>query len=687
VKVTKVEAPAALVLKDFTYSLVQYTMEKVRQRFVRTATRVFAARSEDKAEWRFHKHQYDKLLAEFTKRGYTLDQLEIIEHPLYPLATSQVKMPESWVAREDQGPIIDYIVEEGHTKVVTLQTGRGKLGDNRTLVKIPGGWKQLGDIRVGEYVIAPDGTHTKVLNVYPHGVSKLHRVLFEDGRFIYAGGEHLWKVLLDDSSEAVIDTNTIGDWLKHNRCYIPFYKGGLLGEDHLDNANYVSTSKAAAIAHQQLVWQAGGVATLKEEDGLWSVTGSVYPDAPGLRIVSIEYSHEAPATCIEVDHPDALYVFENHVVTHNTACALKANERIGTRLLVMVLGRYFDKWKGDLIENYGLKPQELITVRGQKQLHSILEQADNDAIPDNCQAILVTTDTISDYIRLYEQTKFLGMPKYLVPPEDIYKELKVGFRILDECHQNFHANFKIDLYTHIPKALYLSATLESDDPFIDKMYQIAYPLHLRQNGGAYIKYTHVRNIEYQLLERKGLNFKNGKGQYSHIEYEKWIMRKPERLKRYLELIWSVVKHGFIAEYVEGQRCLLLAAQVEMCDAIAKYIDDRVGDLTVSKYTSDEDYEVLMTSDISVSTYGSAGTAVDIANLTVCILTTAVSGSQANLQIIGRLRQLKLWPTLKPKFFYLTCLDVPPHRNYHQKKMELFQHRVLSHTTLPTPMKV
>lgn len=847
VKVTKIEVAAMQVLREYALQLIQYKVEKVRQQFIRTAERVFAASTADRTEWRFHRHELDNLLDAFKRRGYEIGkQINVIYVPLYPLAVLDAKMPDSWKAREEQIPVIDYIVSEGHTKIVTAQTGTGKATSLDCPVKVPGGWKRMGDIQVGDRVIAWDGTPTNVVAVYPQPEMQLYRVTFADGRSVKVCGQHLWKIYYINTTVnrrwQVVDTHEMKRLISmpNPRVYIPlpepedcpeldyvvppYTMGVILGDggisqgclnitkpdeevrsrivselhdslvltprDHLTFAlskkpgtpiniyvtelrklhlmgcksntkfipeaylrgsieqrkallqglmdtdgtigvvqetgkgggvNYSTTSQKLAHDVQYLVRSLGGIASISNKQTYYTYKGVKKAGLPSfvvnirvkkpselftvkrkadrtnddnqyagilkLRVKSIEPWEVAKSQCITIDHPDALFVVKDFVVTHNTAMALKGAEKIGHRLLVTVLGRYLEKWKSDLIDNYGLKPQELVVARGQKQLHTLLEAAHTGQLPKYLKAVLVTTDTIADYIALYEATKFIALPKHLVAPERIYEVLQVGFRIIDECHQNFHANFKIDLYTHIPKALYLSATLESDNPFIDKMYKVAYPMSMRVNGGKYIQYCNVVNIEYQLEDPRKVKYKNSKGQYSQNDYEQWIMKDAKRLKNYLELIWNIAKVEYLSDYVEGQRLLILAGRTEMCAAIAKYIDDRLVDHTVSKYTSAEDYDVLMTSDVSVSTYGSAGTAVDIANLTTCICTIAMSASQGNLQILGRLRQLKLWPHRKPKFLYLTCLDVPSHRAYHEKKRELFKGKALTHTSMTSRFRV
>lgn len=56
----------------------------------------------------------------------------------------------------------------------------------------PGGWRSMGDINVGDEVIAVDGEPTEVLGVYPQGAKDIYRVTFSDGTSTECTGEHLW---------------------------------------------------------------------------------------------------------------------------------------------------------------------------------------------------------------------------------------------------------------------------------------------------------------------------------------------------------------------------------------------------------------------------------------------------------------------------------------------------------------
>ncbi|MNL29466.1 hypothetical protein D3C87_1511480 [compost metagenome] len=94
---------------------------------------------------------------------------------------------------------------------------------------------------------------------------------------------------------------------------------------------------------------------------------------------------------------------------------------------------------------------------------------------------------------------------------------------------------------------------------------------------------------------------------------------------------------------------------------------------------------MLESDIIVSTLKSLGTAQDIPKLLHVYMTDGLGSSQANLQAMGRLRDtiLKIWPDAVPTFYYLVCEDIEKHIEYHERKKETFQGRVVSHLLFST----
>lgn len=72
----------------------------------------------------------------------------------------------------------------------------GKLQPVTSPVLTPTGWVEIGSLKVGDEVIAGDGSITKVIRVTPQGEMPIFRVSFDWGSYTLAGGEHLWQVTL-----------------------------------------------------------------------------------------------------------------------------------------------------------------------------------------------------------------------------------------------------------------------------------------------------------------------------------------------------------------------------------------------------------------------------------------------------------------------------------------------------------
>ena len=81
----------------------------------------------------------------------------------------------------------------------TGATGVGKSTTDSTRVPVFSedgsvAWKLAGDLVVGDYVFARDGSPTKVLGVFPQGERDVYRVTMADGRTLDVSDNHLWAV-------------------------------------------------------------------------------------------------------------------------------------------------------------------------------------------------------------------------------------------------------------------------------------------------------------------------------------------------------------------------------------------------------------------------------------------------------------------------------------------------------------
>jgi len=96
---------------------------------------------------------------------------------------------------------IPRLMAAGTIEVAPLAYMRGRAQPLTAKVLTPDGWRQIGDLRVGDLVVGSDGLPTPVLGVYPQGRKPVYRVTTQDGASTLACGEHLWTVrTVDDRS-------------------------------------------------------------------------------------------------------------------------------------------------------------------------------------------------------------------------------------------------------------------------------------------------------------------------------------------------------------------------------------------------------------------------------------------------------------------------------------------------------
>lgn len=135
-------------------------------------------------------------------------------------------------------------------------------------IRTPDGVVTMADMHVGKKILAPDGRETFVIGVYPQGVKMVYRITLEGGMSTNCCLDHLWNVYNDNPNES-FRTMSLGD--------------------------IIESEETLSIP----VWNHNEVQTLH-------------------RIVNIEHIGQEEVQCIEVDHPDHLYITDEDIVSHNT---------------------------------------------------------------------------------------------------------------------------------------------------------------------------------------------------------------------------------------------------------------------------------------------------------------------------------------------------------------------------------
>lgn len=360
-----------------------------------------------------------------------------------------------------------------------------------------------------------------------------------------------------------------------------------------------------------------------------------------------------------------------------TFCALYSAAQESTRLMIQVLARFTGKWYDDIKKTYDITDDKILRVRGLKALMKFMRKYDDQPHRNQFDIFIISTNTWIDYIKDYERNYAVKRPSWYIEPHKFCKIFGIGQSIVDEVHMHFHWNFKVSLYMNIQKIIYLSATLDDLDNEVDiKMYNVLLPKHLRRDGGVRKVYTNVVSYQYDIRNVEKIRYKGDKGQYSHGAFESSIKKNKKLLPQYIEMVSDAVEYYFMENRTENQKALVFFNLVEMCTYFRDHERNKYPNLEINKYTSEDDIETLISSDYTVSTLGSSGTAVDIPDLLVTAMTVALSKAQTNLQAFGRLRDLLDKTEVNPIFIFFTCVSIDKHKEYDKKKVDLLSSRAL-----------
>ena len=95
-----------------------------------------------------------------------------------------------------QGEVFNSMINgarRGTYMVRSADSGVGKALPNSTKIPTPLGWREVGEIRVGDYLFDALGKPTKVMGVFPQGKKEVWEVHFKDGRKAKSSPDHLWS--------------------------------------------------------------------------------------------------------------------------------------------------------------------------------------------------------------------------------------------------------------------------------------------------------------------------------------------------------------------------------------------------------------------------------------------------------------------------------------------------------------
>jgi len=606
------------------------------------------------------------------------------------------------------------ILDSKHSMMlIDILMGYGKASSNDSLVKVPFGWKRMGDIVIGDIITTTDGGVQVVTGVYPQGKSALYEVKTVDDRSAIVTAEHLWEVTVGDGCISMI-TDTSNMMKNPGTVYkIPVPKPPLKDVKAVERYGVTSfyiklvlllckvaektdivSSQITAVEHWVDLDKRNFVSSLLGIERIIDFTEYKLPQLIGdyrdtittiirsmggvcrsglykgivftfgeekIAISEIKRYSLGEATCISVSSPDRLYITDDYVVTHNTLMSMYTVSKIQERFALLILPKYIDKWISDVGHYLNLEYDEIYVVRGGDSLRTLMENID---VMKEVKCIIFSLRTVSNYIKEYSSPE--DEFTYPIVPQDLMRHIGVGTMVNDEAHQEFYAVYMASLYFSVNKWIGLSATLRSNDKNMEQIYSLMYNSDNKiSNLVKYVNYINVIAVSYYIKLSARVKYKRQQG-YSHTLFEESIMKSSIFLQDYLTMITHWVLEGFNKRREPGDKLIIFAATVRMCTIITNHIAGILPALNVKRYVEEDPYDNVMEGDVIVSTVISAGTALDIPNLTTVLMTISIGSLQANLQSVGRLRDLK---NKDMRFYYLYSVDIPEQKKLHNLRRE------------------
>lgn len=685
----------------------------------------------DGVTFQFHKGQFNEFKTLLQTMEVYIDAMDIYTAPVHTPRTIDYDLREGRVLRDYQEDAMgfaraDLTSGDHFSKLIAMPTGTGKALDNETpMITKEKGIIPLKEVIVGDEIMSPDGNWTTVLGVHPQGLREKWTLETKDGRHVDCDREHNWEVFCADGTET-ITTAEIARRLDDldTEVYIPFFdplQYFAERDDYFEvtSALIIAVSRRGILQNGNILVQSSSFEHAQEimnlahslgsesfiggskgeywvtiinrfltdrlldaipESGKTSKGVAEYKEKikrlKGLEINRVFSDGVADMTCIEVDHHSHLFVLANFIVTHNTvtSCAIAAKEK--TRWLVSVLPKYKDKWGSDAVENLNLKPKEVMIVENTDQLRGLIDMCKTQGTKKLQPVIIVTLTTLATFFKLWMKDPQGCIEDYGCEPMDLWRILDIGTVSVDESHEHIYSVFLLAMHLHGVKFISMSGTFLDEDPFVDSIQKIIFPTIKR--------YDQVKMEKYIDVEFLGFSFKRefrnkirttafGRNDYSHVEFEKSIMRNKPVLAQWLIMVEVMIQYSYYDRRVKGDKLVVYAATTDMVNILVDRFKKTYPELIIKRYakTEGDKYENILSADITGSTLQSSGTAVDIPALITVICTTMVSSAKTNLQMLGRLRNLigKQMKCLLP-----FCKDIPKHRAYTAYRADLFKDR-------------
>ena len=308
-----------------------------------------------------------------------------------------------------------------------------------------------------------------------------------------------------------------------------------------------------------------------------------------------------------------------------TYCALYAVFALKARTIVVFHRENIkEQWIDTLESKSNMNMRRVCNINGTKSMEDLLKK-DNQ---NKYDIFFIMHQTITSYLKTHTPDEL----------REWFQKMAFGVKIIDEAHLCFKQTIELDLYSNVPKNIYLTATFTRSDYKEKALYDLVFGNTMRFGQ----ELETAKNVIYQFVpynSNPSYSFQN----FIHTSYgvsaTKWsdYAFTMDKYETVYHVFFDVLREA----KTHSGKILVVIPKIKYCEIIAQMIRDEYPDEIVatihSKHTKDENENSKKCASIIVTTTSSMGTGSDIEHIRSLIIMEPYSSEVTAKQLTGRLR--------------------------------------------------
>lgn len=315
-------------------------------------------------------------------------------------------------------------------------------------------------------------------------------------------------------------------------------------------------------------------------------------------------------------------------------------------IIFVDLDTLVQQWKKSIIKFTDTKEEEIYIFSGLESVRKIINM-DYEELKK-----------IKFFISLYKTISMTYKNNLL---DDLFN--KVGFtsKIYDEAHTNYETIFKIDSHTDC-ESIYLTATPKRSNPIENKVFQNMF-YDVKRISSNVVESDNYHNIVLVKIDSNpssnDIEVCTNKFGFDCNKYSKYVLEN--KYEFYYDKVITNILFDIILK--NGKKKRKTAILFGLKSMMSKFSEDLLNDLNergldnysiglLSEDTKKSDKDLVLNSDIIITTDKSFGKGIDVSDLECVINFVPTSSDTKTKQMLGRLRKLP-----NKEVYYFDILDI------------------------------